>query len=259
MKMKALKLIICALAVLSGPFYVRGMEDFTMPKEDIKGVTKLLNMAHSRTIKTFVYGGMLLTSPLFWDVVATAITTISSPFATVSYYATNPATATLVPLLLNPFINYVIKPLPNNLKNKIWNEPGLLKNIFLKNYTCISDRKGHECSRFMFNPSEYVKDSNERDSMKQATGMAHVMRGRYRVRNNPIAAAIASAQVFLTFYAIYSTLKTQSLDNRTKGLTALISLYAIIGQLHEFTNIKYFSKQEAEGSPAGLLDKMKHW
>jgi hypothetical protein len=260
MKVNTLKLAICALVIIIGNdashlygMHPRRVQDVNaaiyLSRDNIKGVTRWLNSIYDPTIKAVIYGGLFATSPVVWDIAATLMTHIISPFATISYYATNPATAIIVPLILNPFIDNVIKPLPNSLHHENWpNQAQILKNIFLKEYRCIDTSAGQKsCSRFMWNPEECVASPQELQDMKKATAMAHLLRGSHRVINNKIAATVVGIQLLFTFYALVSTLKAKSLDNRTKGLATFAALYTIVDQLHECTNIKYFSKEGTAG------------
>ena len=262
MKVNTLKLVIYSLIILCNSSSVlRAMnygeycqkKDGDIPllsRQDIKGVTNVLDIVNTKTLKAVVYGGLLSTSPILWDTVAILMTNAFSPLATVSYYATNPTTAVLVPLLLNPFIDYVIKPLPNNLHNQNWpNEALWLKKIFLKEYRSIK-QPGEKfyCSRFALNPEEYVENeyigaSDGLRAMKKSTVNALWLRGKYRLTHNPIASAIIGFQILLTLYAAVCSVRSKSLNNSTKSLTIFACVYATIGQLHELSNIKYFTKE----------------
>jgi hypothetical protein len=100
------------------------------------------------------------------------------------------------------------------------------------------------CSRLTLNPEEYVCDSTQRKAMKQSTVNALWLRGKYRIIHNPIAAGIIGLQILLTVYATVCSIKSTSLDNRTKGFTGAASVYVIMGQLHELSNMKYYFLQD---------------
>lgn len=211
---------------------------YAMEFPERKDIENIVNVVNSKTTKLAVYGSVLLSSNFFWNAVTDVMASIISPFTSVAFYTTNPPTAVLVPLVLNPFIDYVIKPLPNSLIHKNWsNEGAWLQRIYASISLIKVPLKQKFSSSLSSNTEENSSYPKTQVQIKQSSLVGLFLRLKYRVTNNPIASTIIFLQMLFTCYGMISSIKAKTLDNRTKVFVAFCSLYSIITHFHEFTNI----------------------